>query len=106
MSSEIGFAYVDEDFEEDENNQYVGGRWAFDYEQKIISWLGAFHDHEGFFSAENRDDINIRSSTGLKIPLNDYINAKLQANIDWNNSPAEGAASTDKEYIFTLGYEF
>ena len=97
MSSEIGFAYVDEDF---------GGRWAFDYEQKIISWLGAFHDHEGFFSAENRDDINIRSSTGLKIPLNDYINAKLQANIDWNNSPAEGAASTDKEYIFTLGYEF
>ncbi|MFK7793804.1 MAG: YdiY family protein [Gammaproteobacteria bacterium] len=106
MKGEIGFAYVDEDFEGDEDNDYAGGRWAYDYEQKLFPWVGAFHSHEGFFSLENSDDINVRSSTGFKLPLNDYINAKLQANIDWNKSPAEGAATTDKEYIFTLGYEF
>ena len=106
MKGEIGFAYVDEDFEGDEDNNYAGGRWAYEYDQKLFSWVGAFHNHEGFFSLENSDDINVRSSTGFKFPLNNYINAKLQANIDWNKSPAEGAVSTDKEYLFTLGYEF
>jgi len=106
MKGEIGLAYVDENFDEDEDNEYTGGRWAYDYEQKFFPWVSAFHGHEGFFSLENDDDINVRSSTGFKFPLNDYINAKLQANIDWNKTPAEGAATTDKEYIFTLGYEF
>ncbi|MFK8028386.1 MAG: YdiY family protein [Gammaproteobacteria bacterium] len=106
LKGEIGLAYVDEDFEDDDDNHYAGGRWAIDYEQALFSWLGAFHSHEGFFSLENSEDINLRSSTGFKFPLNDYINAKLQANIDWNRSPAEGTTGTDKEYIFTLGYEF
>ena len=74
--------------------------------RRLFSWLGTFHNHEGFFSLENSEDINVRSSTGFKFLLNDYINAKLQANVDWNRSPAEGTTGTDKEYIFTLGYEF
>ena len=106
LKAEMGLAYVDEDFDEDEDNDYAGGRWAIDYEQAWLKWLGLFHRHEGFFSLENSDDINIRSSTGLKFPFNEYINARLQANIDWNRSPAEGATGTDKEYLFTLGYEF
>ena len=106
ISSEIGFAYVDENFEDNENNRYSGGRWAFDYDQKLYSWINVFHNHEGFFSLENRDHINIRSNSGLKFPLNGHINAKLQANVDWNKSPAQGVATTDKEYLFTLGYEF
>ncbi len=106
MNGEIGFAYVDEGFEGDADNHYTGGRWAFDYDQKLYSWISAFHKHEGFFSLENSDDINIRSNTGFKFPFNDHINAKLQANIDWNKSPAQRTATTDKEYLFTLGYEF
>ena len=106
LKAEMGLAYVDEDFEQDEDNSYTGGRWAVDYEHAWLSWLGFFHNHEGFFSLENIEDINIRSSSGFKFPLNGYINAKLEANIDWNRSPAQGATGTDKEYIFTLGHEF
>ena len=36
LKGELGLAYVDEDFEDDEDNHYAGGRWAVDYEQKII----------------------------------------------------------------------
>lgn len=106
LNAEIGFAYVDENFDDDDDNSYTGGRWAINYDHAWLSWLALFHHQEGFFSLENSDDITIRSSSGFKFPLNDYINAKLQANIDWNRSPAEGATGTDKEYIFTLGYEF
>jgi putative salt-induced outer membrane protein YdiY len=58
------------------------------------------------FSLENTEDINLRSQSGFEFPLNKFINAKLQANIDWNRTPAEDAATTDKEYLFTLGYKF
>ena len=106
LNIEAGLAYVDEDFDDDEDNQYTGGRWAIHYDHAWLTWLALFHSQEGFFSMENSDDITIRSSSGFKFPLNEYINAKLQANIDWNRSPADGATGTDKEYIFTLGYEF
>ena len=106
LKTELGFAYVDEDFDEDDDNNYAGGRWAIDYEHAWLQWLGFFHSQQGFFSMENINDMNIRSSTGFKFPLNDFINAKLEANVDWNRSPAEGATGTDKEYIFTLGYKF
>lgn len=106
LKAEMGLAYVDEDFENDDDNHYAGSRWALDYEHALLAWLGLYHHHEGFFSLEDSDDITIRSSSGFKFPLNEYINAKFEANIDWDRSPADGAAGTEKEYIFTIGYEF
>lgn len=106
MKAELGVAYIDEKFEDSEDDSYVGSRWAYDYTQQLFSWVSAFHNHEILFSVENTDDINMRSQSGFELPLNQYINAKLQANIDWNRTPADGAATTDKEYLFTLGYKF
>lgn len=105
LNTELGLAYVDEEFDEDDM-QYAGGRWAIDYEHMWFEWLGAFHNQEGFFSLEDSDNINIRSSSGFRFPVSDHISASLKANIDWNRAPAEGATGTDKEYIFTLGYEY
>lgn len=106
IRAELGLAYIDEKFENDEDESYIGSRWAYDYTQELFSWVNTFHNHEILFSVENTEDINLRSQSGLEFPLNKYINAKLQANIDWNRTPAEGAATTDKEYLFTLGYKF
>lgn len=106
MRAELGLAYIDEKFEDSEDESYVGSRWAYDYTQQLFSWVNTFHNHEILFSIENTEDINLRSQSGFEFPLNKYINAKLQANIDWNRTPAEGAATTDKEYLFLLGYKF
>lgn len=71
-----------------------------------MDWVSAFHNHEILLSVENTKDINLRSQSGFEFPLNQSLNAKLQANIDWNRTPADDAATTDKEYLFTLGYKF
>jgi hypothetical protein len=89
---------------DDKDKHYPGGRWAYNYKQDMFAWLGVFHKQKGFFSLQDSEDINFTSSSGFKFPLNDHINAKLTANIDWDKSPADGAVSTDKEYLFTLGY--
>ena len=106
MKGEFGLAYVDEELRGDDDKHYPGLRWAYNYQQDIFEWLGVFHKQEGFNSLQDSDEINISSSSGFKFPLNDHINAKLTANLDWDKSPAEGASTTDKEYLFTLGYEF
>jgi putative salt-induced outer membrane protein len=106
MKSEFGLAYVDEDLKDDADKHYPGARWAFNYQQDIFEWLGVFHKQEGFISLQDKNEINISSSSGFKFPLSHHINVKLTANLDWDKSPAEEAVSTDKEYLFTLGYEF
>jgi|GEM_PF-314405 len=106
MSAEFGVGYVSEDFEIDDDNDYLGGRWAFNYDYDWLDWLSVFHHHQGLHSLEDSEDVVIRSQSGFRFPLRDGFNATFQTNLDWDKSPAEGAKSTDREYIFTLGYGF
>lgn len=106
LSAELGPSYVNEDFEDESDNDYLAARWAIDYEHEIFEWMSIFHHQEGLYGLESSDDVVIRARNGLKFPLGNGFNAKAQANYEWDKSPAEGAASTDKEYIFTLGYGF
>ena len=46
----------------------------------------------------------MRSQTGLRIPLIDRLNATAQYNVDWENTPTDGRARTDKILLLTLGY--
>tara|TARA_R110002049_G_scaffold252263_1_gene426748 strand:- start:49045 stop:49866 length:822 start_codon:yes stop_codon:yes gene_type:complete len=106
LSAELGPSYVNEDFDDEADNDYLAARWAVNYEHDVFDWVSIFHHQEGLFGLETSDDLVIRTRNGMKFPLGNGFNAKAQANLDWDKSPAEGAASTDKEYIFTLGYDF
>ncbi len=106
LSVETGPAYVNEDFDEDDDNDSVSMRWGIDYEYDIFSWASIFHFQDGLFGLETSEDIVIRTRSGVRFPLGNGFNATAAANIDWDKSPAESADTTDKEYIFSLGYEF
>ncbi len=106
LSAELGPSYVNEDFKEESDSDYLASRWAIDYEHKIFEWMNIFHHQEGLYGLETSNDVVIRARNGLKFPLGNGFNAKAQANYEWDKSPADGADSTDKEYIFTLGYGF
>ena len=95
LSVEAGPAYVNEDFEEDDDEESLSIRWGIDYEHDVLSWASIFHYQDGLLGLEDSDDIVIRTRNGLRFPLGDYFNATLQANFDWDKSPADGAATTD-----------
>lgn len=106
LSVEAGPAYVNEDFDEDDDNDSMSMRWGIDYEYDILSWASIFHFQDGLFGLETSEDIVIRTRSGVRFPLGNGFSATAAASIDWDKSPAEGADTTDKEYIFSLGYEF
>lgn len=108
LSFEAGAAFVNEDFELAEDDAFPSARWAANYEQAIygIDKIRFFHFQEGLVAFEEAREINVRTRTGFEFDLLNAFVATLQANLDWDNDPAPGSTSVDKEYLFTLGYQW
>lgn len=107
LSLEAGLAYVNEDFDEGEDDSYPAGRWAFNFDRYFYDkFVQFFHFHEGFIGFEDTNDIFVRSRTGLRFKLREDFNATTQYNYDWDNMPAPGREKADRTYILSLGYEW
>ncbi len=107
LSLEAGLSYVNEDFEEAEDESYPGGRWALKLERHF--WeriLQFFHFHEGLQGLQDRDDIFIRSRTGIRLPIYKSLETTVQYNYDWDKSPEPGREKADEKYLLTLGYHW
>jgi hypothetical protein len=63
-----------------------------------------FHDHDGFWNLDDREDLTVRSRTGLRVPLLDKLSATAQLNLDWDREPAPGRKSTDATLLFGASY--
>lgn len=107
LSLEGGLTFVNEDFIDAEDDQYLAARWALDYDQFFFGdRLQFFHKHEGLQSLENSEDLIIRSETGVRVPFNENLSATVQVNVDWDRSPPPGTEDTDLTYLLTVGYNW
>ncbi len=105
LALEGGINYVNEDFIVAEDNDYAAARWALNFDHYLIAErLQFFHFHELFLGLQDRDDMLLRTQTGLRVPLFSGLTGTLQFNYDWDRSPAVGAQKSDKGYLFSLGY--
>jgi len=105
LALEGGLTYVNEDYEEEEDDSFAAGRWAVRYTEMLFGGATQFfHDHEGIVSVEDPDDMIFRAQTGLRFPLVKNLSGTLQYNVDWQNTPPEGFDSTDSAYVVSVGY--
>ena len=104
---EAGINYVTEDYMSLPDKNYTSGRWAVSYDKFFYNKIFQFfHFHEGLGSFEEADDMFIKSKTGIRIPIFTNLNASLQYNFDWDNTPSPGRKKSDRALMFTLGYFF
>ncbi len=107
LSVEAGLNYVNEDYILAEDNDYPAGRWALSYDKLIFSKATQFfHKHQVLLGLEKVNDVSISAQTGLRFPLIDKLNATLQVNWDWDNTPASGTKRADTNYLATMGYSW
>jgi putative salt-induced outer membrane protein YdiY len=105
LSVELGLNYVNEDYIQAEDNDYPAVRWALNYDQLLFKEIAQFfHKHEILLGLEQVDDVSVLSQTGLRFPLVEKLNATLQVNWNWDNTPAPDAKRADTDYLVTLGY--
>lgn len=106
LSLELGPSYIHENFEVDEDQSYLGARWALRYEQRLWLEYTFFLYNEGLLGLEDTSDLTTRTRTGVRMDITDHIIARVQTAIVWDRSPPEGAEGTDFQHTLTVGYTF
>jgi len=103
---EGGPGYIWENFDEDKNEDFPIAFWALKFDQYLFNeWkLQAFHNHQYNQSFERASDFIFTASTGLRIPLANNLQATIQYNFDWDNTPSDNADEDDHETLITAGY--
>jgi len=88
-----------------EDERYPALGWGVNYSH--WAWnrrLQLFHDQEGFWNLEERNEASVRSKTGVRIPVAERLTASAQLNLDWEREPAPGRKAVDTTWLLGLGY--
>ena len=105
LSLEGGLSYVNEDFEQAEDDSYPAARWSLNYDHFLYpKRLQFFHFHEGLLGLQDTSDIIIFTRTGLRASLIESFIATAEVDVDWDNTPSPGNDRVDTRYLFNLGY--
>lgn len=105
---EGGPGYIWENFDEDKSEDFPIAFWALQFDHYLFDeWkLQSFHNHQYNQSFERASDFIFTSSTGLRIPLANNLQATIQYNFDWDNTPSDNADEDDHETLITAGYRW
>ena len=104
---EAGPSYVNEDFDEAEDNDYAAARWSTGFEFDIVPKLIKFyHLGEGYYSLEDSESCFVLTEQGLPFTLVERLFLNFEFDCDYNNKPAPGKEKSDSAYIIGLGYDF
>lgn len=103
---EGGPGYIWENYDESKDENFPIAFWALQFDQYLFeeSKLQAFHNHRYSQSFEGISDFIFTSSTGLRIPLTNNLQATIQYNFDWDNTPSDNADEDNHETLITTGY--
>lgn len=107
LSVEGGPAYVDENLVMAEDEHFIAGRWAVNFDHKIWNdtWV-FFHRHEGTIAFQSPTSVFINSSTGVRVPLSQHLTLTAQADVDWDSDPPGDAGRSDTTWLLTVGYRW
>jgi len=107
LSIRSGVDYVVSDRTDGTSERYSALGWGI----RISRWLWtrslqAFHEQDGFLNLQDTAQANIRSRTGLRIPIASGLSANAQLNVDWEKEPTPGRKSIDSTVLAGLGYQW
>jgi len=106
LSVETGLAGINEDYDVDEDQSYLGFRWAIDYDRYFLdNRVQFFHWQQGIWSLSDSEDILIYTRTGFRVPLVKGLSASLQYNWELDNAVPPEEDEIDQRILLTLGWE-
>jgi len=107
LSIEGGPSYVFTDFYSSSDEHYPALRLALRFDHYLIpSRLQLFQQTEVFVGLDSLRKSFAHTKTGLRMPLRDNLVANVEYDVDWDGDPAPGRVSTDRNLLFSLGYQW
>ena len=107
LSTDIGVTYVDEDFIDAQDDDYMALSWLVNYDWFIVpDHIQFYHRHSGLLSMQDVGDLVINSWTGFRFPLYLGIVASIEAEINYDGGAPTDIDSKDTTYRAKLGYQW
>mgnify|MGYP001822524235 FL=1 len=107
LSTDVGILYVDENFDEAEDNDYWSLGWQVNFDRFLVpERVQFYHRHYGIQSIEDSDNLTINSWTGFRFPLYLGIVASTEAEIEYDGGAPDDVDKTDTTYRVKLGYQW
>ena len=107
LSTDIGILYVDENFDESEDDDYWSLGWQVNFDRFLVpERVQFYHRHVGIQSVDDTDNLTINSWTGFRFPLYKGIVASTEAEIEYDGGAPSEVDKTDTTYRVKLGYQW
>ena len=91
----------------DGDEKYPALGWGIGFSHWVTDHsLQLFHDQQGFWNLEDRDQLSLRSKTGVRVPVAERLTASAQLNLDWEREPAPGLKAVDTTWLLGLNYSW
>ena len=102
-----GPMYVNEEFYDTENRDYLALGWAVDFDRFLIpERMQFYHRHRGLLEPGDTDNLVWDAWTGFRFPIYAGIVATTEVLIEYDGGANKGVDKTDKTYNIKLGYQW
>jgi hypothetical protein len=105
LSTEIGPMYTDEDFDTDEDDDYIALGWAINFDKYLFEeFMQFYHRQTGLWSMDDTGNLVWNTWTGLRFPLNWGFVASTEMQVEYDSGAANNKDEVDTTYTLKLGY--
>lgn len=107
LSLEFGGDYFNEDYMLAPDESFPAAHFNTNFDHLLFNNnLQFFHKHQLYVGLEDIQNLLFQAQTGLRLPIFNQINATIQYNFDWDNSPAKSKVRTDEAWLLNMGYSW
>ena len=108
LAAGVGPAWVNEDFNEAEDDDYAAGQWQIGYDQFFFNnFIQLFHRHTGWIKLSDSQKWVLITRQGLRFPIYKGFTTTVQYNYDYDNEPSSDANEKwNSKLMFLLGWQF
>lgn len=105
LSGELGPVWVDEDFDEAEDNDFPGALWALNATSDVVGFgTTLYMNHDGIFNYDDPDELILNTTVGVKMPLILGFETGFEAKWEYDGGAVEDVDDLDETYNFVIGY--
>ncbi len=106
FNTEIGLAWLYEDYEGADSTDSFVLRLAYDLKHKLNDKVALFHSVQYFPSLEDFGDYLIIADAGVRADLTDNMFGEFKMELKHDSTPAPDASRNDLKYILGVGWRF
>jgi putative salt-induced outer membrane protein YdiY len=106
FSTEIGGAWVYEDYRNADSDDHFAARLAYHYDRRLNERVGLFHNLEYLPNVEDFKDFNLNADLGIRADLTGTLFTEFKVEWKYDETPAPGAERDDLRFIVGVGWRF